>query len=748
MKSYLIAAITALMAVSPCLSRTPSEKKMDKFIDRLMAKMTVEEKIGQLNLSAGGVPTVVGAAVGQEDAVRRGLMGATGGGNPEQTYKVQKIASEESRLKIPLLVGLDVIHGYRTVFPIPLASSCSWNIPLIEQSARVAALEASSVGVNWTFSPMVDICRDARWGRIAESAGEDAFLGSRIAEAMVRGYQGTNLSADTTILACVKHFALYGASESGRDYNTVDMSRVAMYNYYMPPYRAAVDAGAGSVMTSFNVVDGIPSTGNRWLLTDLLRHKWGFKGFVVSDAIAVNEMQNHGMGTAEDVAGLALHAGTDMELGADLYPRFLKKLLNEGRLTMAEIDTACRRILEAKYKLGLFDDPYRYFDKKRQSQMESAEHLAVARQLADESVVLLKNDSSLLPLKPGGRIAIIGPLGDDKNRILGTWRVAHETKYLKSILQAVKETVGNRGIVDYARGSNLTEDYMLFDGAYSTPTDSLIPAAVEAARAADVVIAAVGEPDTWSGEAHSCANIEISRCQKKLLAALKQTGKPVVLLVLSGRPMVLSEEDRQFATIVEAWHGGAMAADAIADVLFGKVNPSAKLTTSFPRTVGQLPLYYNELNTGRPFRTGTPFATRYIDLPDISPLFPFGYGLSYTTYRYGELRLSKKQLKGEGDVLEARVTVTNAGNMDGKEIVQLYIGDPIARISRPKIELKGFEKVFIPKGESREVVFRITPELLKYSDFDGHSDWDGGDFRISVGPNSAKLSTVTVNWQK
>lgn len=746
-KCFIFALCFALGASCATAAKTENEK-MDHFVSKLMKKMTMEEKIGQLNFATGGVPVVGKHNIEQNDAIRNGLIGATGGFDPVTSREAQEIAVRESRLKIPLLVGLDVIHGYETIFPIPLASSCSWNMDLIRRSAEIAAAEASAYGVNWTFSPMVDICRDPRWGRIAEGAGEDPFLGSRIAEEMVRGYQGTNLAADTTLLACIKHFALYGASEAGRDYNTVDMSRVYMHNYYLPPYKAASDAGAGSLMTSFNTVDGIPSSGNKWLLTDLLRDDWGFGGFVVSDASAVGEMEVHGMGNRKEIAALGLNAGTDMDLGASVYITQVKQAIKEGLIDEKTLDASCRRILEAKYKLGLFDDPFKYFSEEKKQKTECLEYRTAARQLAAESIVLLKNDDNLLPLKKSGKIAVVGPLGNNSSQLLGTWTVMLNGKYRKTIAEAIKEAVGSKGKVEFAQGANFTEDWCLCDGSYSTPTDSLVKDAVRAAEDADVVIAAVGEPSSWSGEAHCRTDISIPDCQKKLLAELKKTGKPVVLVVISGRPLALQEEDKQFSTILEAWHGGTMAAEALADVIFGDVNPSGKLTATFPRNVGQIPIYYNALNTGRPLVQNIAPTTRYIDLPDNSPLYPFGYGLSYTNFIYSNISIDKKFLKGDDDKLTASVTILNNGKRDGKETVQLYIGDPAARISRPVIELKGFEKVLIPAGESRTVEFVITPELLKYFDSEGNYGWDGGDFNIGIGPNSADLKKATVTWDK
>jgi beta-glucosidase len=745
MRNILISFVLILAAL-PVLGQKQSSE-MDRFITALMKKMTLEEKIGQTILSGGDIPGYNGKPVNRDEAIRQGLLGTTSiGDNFDESLRVQKIAAEESRLKIPLLLGLDVIHGLHTIFPIPLASSTSWNLPLIERSARIAADEATAYGINWTWSPMVDIARDCRWGRIAEGGGEDPYLGGLIAAAMVRGYQGKDLSADTTLLCCVKHFALYGAAEGGRDYNTIDMSRVSMYNYYLPPYKAAVDAGVGTVMSSFNVVDDIPATGNKWLLTNLLRTQWGFKGFVVSDANSICEMSIHGMGDNEQVSTLAMNAGLDMDLGGGGYALALKKALQDKRVTMAEIDRACRRVLEAKYRLGLFKDPYTYTkNKERQKEVLSPAHLSIAQQLADESIVLLKNEQHTLPLRESGKIAVVGPMGNSRSELIGTWANGSFTQPSRSVYEAVKETVGENGEVVYAQGSNFTEEFSLKNGSYSVPTDSLLKDAVKAAEQSDVIIAAVGEPSGWTGEASSRQNPSLPECQKRMLKALKATGKPVVVVILAGRPLVLTEEDAAFSTLVEAWHGGTMAGQALSDVLFGKVNPSAKLTTTFPRYVGQIPIYYNHLNTGRP--VGDFWATsKYFDGQN-APLYPFGYGLSYTSFEYGKPSLSKTELSGENDALTLTVPVTNKGEMDGKEIVQLYVHDPVASISRPVKELKGFQKILLNKGETKNVEFRITSSMLKFYNSELNYVAEPGEFELMVGPNSRDVQTLRINYR-
>ena len=731
---------------------TPSnDKKMDAFIDQLMGKMTLEEKIGQLNLSGGGVPGVLSGSDGADETVRRGWLGATGGSELKTIRHLQEIAVKESRLGIPLLFGLDVIHGFQTIFPIPLALSCTWDTTLIEQSARIAAIEASSNGVTWTYSPMVDIARDARWGRIAEGGGEDPWWGGKIAAAMVRGYQGDDLTKENTILSCLKHFALYGAAEAGRDYNTVDMSRVQMYNDYFPPYKAAVEAGVATAMSSFNLVEAIPASGNRWLLTDLLRDQWGFNGFVVSDYNSIGEMTNHGLGDTQTVSALALHAGLDMDMMTNGYITTLKKSLAEGRISQAEIDLACRRVLEAKYKLGLFEDPYRYLNDKRAKENTFTEaHLRTASQIAGRSIVLLKNEHQLLPLQKSGTIAVVGPLANNKTALFGTWCGIDTTKSL-SVVEAVKEQVAGKAKVIYAKGCNFTNSPMLAQasGLTADPAENsrLVKEAVEQVKQADRIIAVMGEPNNWSGEACSRADIGLPESQKELLSALLATGKPVILVLANGRPLTLEWEESQFEAIVEAWHGGSTAAQALADVLFGAVNPSGKLTTTFPRTLGQIPVYYNAKQTGRPMNPDDHFTSKYLDLPN-DPLFPFGYGLSYTTFSYGPLRLDKAQAQGENATITASVKLTNTGKYEGEEVVQLYIGDPAASISRPMKELKGFQKISLKPGESREVSFTITTEALRFYNSALEHVWEPGQFNIYVGTNSRDVQSAQVTWEK
>jgi len=734
--------------------------KMKSFIDSLMTKMTLEEKIGQLNLltPGWGIPTGSVVSSDVEKKIKEGKVGGLFGViGVEKIKQAQQLAIEQSRLKIPLLFGSDVIHGYKTTVPIPLGLSASWDMKLIERSAREAAIEASADGLCWTFSPMVDIARDPRWGRIAEGAGEDPYLGSQVAKAMVEGYQGNDLSAHNTLMACVKHFALYGASEAGRDYNTTDMSRVRMYNEYLPPYKAAVDAGAGSVMSSFNEIDGIPATGNKWLLTDVLRRQWGFDGFIVSDYTSVNEMINHGMGNLQTVSALALNAGLDMDMVGEGFLTTLKKSLEEGKVTHVQIDAACRRILEAKYKLGLFDDPYRYIDESRaKKEVLTAERRKTAREIAARTFVLLKNTNQVLPLKKSGTIALIGPLANDKNNMLGTWAVSGDPQMSIPVLEGMKTAGGSSVNILYAKGANISDDTLFAKkvNVFGTrididkrSADAMLKEALAVARKSDVIVAVVGEASEMSGEAASRTDITIPESQKKLIRALAKTGKPLVLVVMTGRPLALTEENELANSIIVTWHAGIEAGNAIADVLFGNYNPSGKLTATFPRNIGQVPIYYNYKNTGRPSAPNSPkFQSNYLDAPN-SPLFPFGYGLSYTTFSYSAISVSKTNPVGN-EIITASVTVTNTGKYEGEEVVQLYIRDVVGSITRPMKELKGFQKIHLKAGESKTVSFSISPEDLKFYNYNLEFDWESGEFEIMIGSNSDDVKKASVNWVK
>jgi beta-glucosidase len=757
--------VTFILLTQICAAQAVAAKsdqvRMKTFIDALLKKMTLDEKIGQLNLPGSG--DIVTGQAANSDIGKKIKEGKVGGlFNIKSVAKikaVQKVAVEESRLKIPMLFGMDVIHGYETVFPIPLGLSCTWDMNLIEQSARVAAQEASADGINWTFSPMVDIARDPRWGRIAEGSGEDAYLGSQIAKAMVKGYQGDDLTKNNTIMSCVKHYALYGASEAGRDYNTTDMSRIRMYNEYFPPYKAAVDAGAGSVMASFNEIDGVPATANKWLLTDVLRKQWGFNGFVVTDYTGINEMVNHGIGDLQTVSARALMAGIDMDMVGEGILNTTKKSLTEGKVTLQQIDNACRRILEAKYKLGLFEDPYKYCDENRaKTEVFTDANRKIARSIAAQSFVLLKNQNNVLPLKKSGSIALIGPLADAKENMPGTWSVAANFSKATSLLAGMKELLGDKVKINVALGSNLDADAKFEERAGmfgknfkrdNRPAGEIIQEAVAIANSSDVVVAALGESAEMTGESSSRSILDIPQAQKDLLMALVRTGKPVVLVLFTGRPLTLKWEQENVPAILNVWFGGSEAGYAITDVLFGDVNPSGKLSTTFPQHVGQVPLFYNHKNTGRPLPEGKwfqKFVSNYLDVSN-DPLYPFGFGLSYSSFNYGEIKLSSSSLKGN-QTLTASVTVTNSGKYDGAEVVQLYIRDVVGTVTRPVKELKGFQKIFLKSGETKIVQFAITPIDLKFYNYDLRYDWEAGDFEIMIGGNSRDVKSGRVNWVK
>ncbi len=757
-----IAVISALvMPAANVMAQTKgSDTKMDAFVNNLMSKMTVDEKIGQLNLVTSG-RALTGSVVNKdvEAKIKKGDIGGIFGvWGTDYIGKAQELAVKNSRLHIPLIFGLDVIHGHRTIFPIPLGMSATWDMGLIERSAKIAASEATGEGINWVFSPMVDIARDARWGRISEGSGEDPYLGSLIAKAMVKGYQGTSMKNSDAVMACVKHFALYGGAEAGREYNTVDMSLIKMYQDYLPPYKAAVDAGAGSFMSSFNTINGVPATANPWLLTDVLRKQWGFKGFVVSDYTAVNELSAHGLGDLQTVSALSLKAGLDMDMVGEGFLTTLKKSLKEGKVTQQEIDLACRRVLEAKYKLGLFENPFKSInaDVEKKSELTEANRDA-ARETAEHSFVLLKNKGQLLPLKKSGTIALIGPLADNHSEMLGTWVVAGDPKKSVSVIDGIKKVAGSGVNVLYARGSNFTDDSLLNERAWffgmkqerdSRPAQQMIDEAVETAKKADVVVAVVGESANMTGESSSRSDISIPETQRELLKALFKTGKPIALVLFNGRPLTLPWEDKNADAILDVWDPGTEAGNAIADVLFGNYNPAGKITATFPRSVGQIPLYYNHKNTGRPFDDKGPakFKSDYIDIPN-SPLYPFGYGLSYTTFNYSDVKLSKTTLKGN-ETLTATVTVTNSGKLAGEEVVQLYISDPVASISRSVKELKNFKKIMLQPGEQKEVSFNITPQDLKFYNTKLQYDWEPGQFIVEIGTNSSDVHTASVQWNK
>ena len=781
-------SLTFLLAGSmaaPAFAHTAAPKKkvtattkkgkilpMKEYIDQLMAKMTLQEKIGQLNLMVAGDITTGGALDTQvgNDIAQGNMGGVFNIKGLDKIKALQEIAIKNSRLGIPLLVGMDVIHGYETMFPIPLALSCSWDTEAMKKVGEVSAKEASADGINWTFSPMVDIALDARWGRISEGNGEDPYLSGVMGAAMTQGYQGVDMRTDeilraNRIMACLKHFALYGGVESGKEYNTVDMSRVRMMNQYLPPYEAVVKAGVGSVMSSFNLIDYTPATANKWMMTDVLRKQWGFNGFVVTDYASIAEILQHG--TAKDLkeaSEQALKAGTDMDMCSNAFVKHLAKSIAEGKVSEEDVNIACRRILEAKYKLGLFSDPYRYCNTKRsKSEIYTAENRQAARDVAAETFVLLKNEGNILPLKKEGKIALIGPLADTRNNIAGTWSVAQVPSKYTTIKEAMEHALAEKATLLYAQGSNIWRNQELQqNGECGKPINwgneaEMKDEALKIAKEADVIICAMGESAEMSGECGSRTNLEMPDVQRELLAELLKTGKPVVLLNFAGRPTVLTWEKAHVPAIMNVWFGGSEMGDALCDVIFGDKSPSGKLTTSMPKTTGQEPLYYNHQNTGRPVADDNEkfakFASNCLDVSN-GPLYPFGYGLSYTYFSYSNFRLSSQEAGisneeatewQDGKKITASVTVKNNGSRDADEIVQLYIRDMVASISRPVKELKGFQRIHLAVGESKEVSFDITPDMLKFYNADLKHVIEPGDFQIMIGTNSKDVKTMKLN---
>lgn len=751
---YFIPTLTLSLFLSCSQKQDANAKKentREEFIAELLAKMTLEEKIGQLNLpSAGDFTTgqATNSDIGKK--IEEGLVGGLFNIKSVAKIKdVQRVAVEKSRLKIPLLFGMDVIHGYETTFPIPLGSSCTWNMELTQKMAQTAAKEASADGICWTFSPMVDLSRDPRWGRVAEGGGEDPYLGSAIAKAMVKGYQGDDLADPYTILSCVKHFALYGAPEAGRDYNTVDMSRTSMYNYYFKPYQAAIEAGVGSVMASFNEIDGVPATGNKWLMTEVLRNQWNFNGFVVTDYTGVNEMIDHGMGDLTTVSALAINAGIDMDMVGEGFLKTLKKSVEEGNVSMTQLDAAVKRILEAKYDLGLFENPYKYCDENRaKTEIFTKEHRAFAQQVATESFVLLKNENQVLPLQANQKVALVGPLADAKENMPGTWSVATKFENAIALKTSLSEKIGTNLV--YAKGCNLDYDLEfekrvgVFGKAIQRDGRSdqeLHQEAMDVAKKADVIVFAIGEAAEMSGECSSRSDITIPQAQKDLLKKLSTLNKPIVLVLFTGRPLAITEESDIANAILNVWFPGTEAGPAITEVLYGAVNPSGKLSMTFPRNLGQVPIYYNHKNTGRPLSPEKTekgefekFKSNYLDVAN-TPLYPFGFGLSYTSFDYSSVTLSSVKI-AKGSTIKASVKVTNTGKYDGKEVVQLYIRDLVGSTTRPVKELKGFQKVFLKKGETKDVTFTITEEDLKFYDFDLNFVAEPGQFEVFIGTHS------------
>jgi beta-glucosidase len=731
---------------------------MKKFVDDLMGKMTTEEKIGQLNLVSVGFD-VTGPIVSKnvEEKIQKGLVGGVFNTfTPIAVRKLQEMAVQKTRLKIPLLFGFDVIHGHRTIFPMPIGLAASWDLEAIERSARIAGDEASADGLNWVFSPMVDICRDPRWGRITEGAGEDTWYGSRVAEAIVKGYQGNDLAANNTVMACVKHFALYGVASAGRDYNPADISDRSMLQDYLPPYKAALDAGAASVMTSFNEINGVPAAANEWLINGLLRNQWGFNGLVVTDYTAIAELIAHGTSENEsDAAQAALTAGNDMDMVSETFLNNLNTLLKDKKVSMEHINAACRRVLEAKYKLGLFYDPYRYVNEGRAARtILSNEYRQAARDIARRTIVLLKNNKDVLPLKASGSIALIGPLAKNQRDLIGSWSGAGDWQKAISVEQGIKNAFPALKI-NYAKGANITDDPLLIKrlnahgGNLEIDTRSsseMINEAVAVARNSDVVLAVVGESQGMTGEAASRADISLPGRQLDLLRSLKATGKPLVIVLMNGRPLTLPWEQDNADAIIETWFAGTEAGNAIADVLFGKYNPSGKITATFPQHVGQVPLYYNHRSTGRPFGEDVldKYKSRYLDVTN-EPLFPFGFGLSYTTFTYGEVSLDKEEINSSSD-LTVTCNVSNTGKYAGEEVVQLYVRDVVGSVTRPVKELKGFQKIMLKPGESKSVEFKINARDLEFYRRDMTLGTEPGKFSVFVGGNSrdVKMAEFTL----
>lgn len=723
----LTGLVLGLLLLSAC-SQNPADRKearLTQRADSVLKLMTLQEKIGQMVLYTSDWdvtgPTIRSSYL---DDIKKGNCGNIFNAHTVSYVRsLQKTAVEESRLGIPLLFGYDVIHGYKTIFPISLGESCSWDLAAMEKSARISAQEAAASGLNWTFAPMVDISVEPRWGRVSEGAGEDPFLGSCVATARVKGFQGSDLADTSTVMACVKHFAAYGAPQAGRDYNTVDMSKRVFLDTYLPPYRAAVDAGARSVMTSFNELDGVPSSGNKYLLTELLRKEMGFKGLVVTDYTSINEMVNHGIVADEEEAGaLALNAGVDMDMQGEVYFKYLEKQVKAGTIKEKQIDDAVRRILRVKFELGLFDDPYKYCSEAREKAVVySKANLDAALDVAKRSLVLLKNDNQALPLRPGEKIAVIGELAASKRDLLGSWIAAGKWENIPSLLESMK---ARKNDILYAEGCKKMGD-----------DKSGFAQAVATASKADKIVLVIGESCDWSGEASSRSNILVPGVQTDLLAELVKLGKPVVVVLMNGRPLDLSREEGLADAMLETWFAGSMGGEAITQVLYGDYNPSGKLTMTFPRNLGQVPLYYYAKNTGRPiYLPNEKYKSKYIDVPN-DPLFPFGFGLSYTNFEYSNLQLSDTVLVEKGSI-QVRVDVKNTGKVAGEEVVQCYVRDLVGSVTRPVKELKGFQKFELQPGATKTVTFNLTPEMLAFHRLDMTFGTEPGEFLVFVGGNS------------
>lgn len=721
------------------------QKTIDQKVADLLSKMTLEEKVGQLVQYSGFEYATGPQNSGSANVLNEIKQGKVGSmlnvAGAAETRKFQELALR-SRLKIPLLFGQDVIHGYRTTFPVNLGQAASWDLKLIEKSERIAATEASAYGIHWTFAPMVDIARDPRWGRVMEGSGEDTYLGMQIGLARIKGFQGKGLGALDAIMACAKHFAAYGAAVGGRDYNSVDMSLRQLNETYLPPFKAAAEAGVATFMNSFNDINGIPATANRYILRDLLKGKWNYQGFVVSDWGSIGEMVAHGYAKDnKEAAEKAIIAGSDMDMESRAYMAELPKLVQEGKVDPKLIDDAARRILIKKFEMGLFDDPYRFSNEKRQQeQTDNQENRKFGRMFGSKSIVLLKNEKNILPLSKSTKtVALIGPFAKETSANHGFWSVAFKDDNQRIVTQfdGIKNQLDKNSTLLYAKGCNVDDQ-----------DRSMFAEAVETAKKADVVIMTLGEGHAMSGEAKSRSNLHFSGVQEELLKEIAKTGKPVVLMINAGRPLVFDWAADHIPTILYTWWLGTEAGNSIADVLFGTVNPGGKLPMTFPRTEGQIPVYYNHYNTGRPAKNNTDrnYVSAYIDL-DNDPKFPFGYGLSYTQFTYSDIKLNSTGIKGN-QTLTISVNVANSGNYDGEEVVQLYLRDLFGKVVRPVKELKGFEKVFIKKGETKTVTFTLTPENLKFYDDQLNYDWEAGEFDIMIGTDSQNVQTKRINWLK
>ncbi len=748
----LLTGLFVIVTSSQQISENKPDDSLDKRVKELLSKMTLEEKVGQLNqLSNPYQQTGTGVMTAREEKFDEMIANGEIGSflnvlGVDETMRLQKIAVEKSRLGIPLIFAYDVIHGYKTMFPVPLAEAASFDRAMMQKSARIAAIESAANGLHWTFAPMVDISRDPRWGRIMEGAGEDVYLGEQAAIARVHGFQGDNLSDANTIAACAKHFAGYGAAIAGRDYHSVDMSERMLREVYLPPFKAAVDAGVATFMSAFNTVNGVPASGNRWLQTDILRGEWGFDGFVVSDWNSLGEMIFHGnVESNYDIGFRGVDAGIDMDMEGRIYVKHVKELLDNKKITISQIDEMVSRILLIKFRLGLFDKPFQYCDKQKETELTMhPDHLIAAREVAKKSIVLLKNENKTLPISKKVKcIAVIGPLANDKDAPLGNWRGSSTPNSAVSLLEGIREISGNKVEVLYAEGCKLvknTEQNFFTQLEYNTTDRSGFAEAIETAKKADVVIIALGETAYMSGECRSYADISLKGLQLELLREIKKTGKPVILTLFNGRPMVITDVVEHTDAILNCWLLGSESGNAIADVLFGNYNPSGKLPASFPYHVGQIPVYYEQMNSGRPYDPNpTGFSSKYRDIPN-APLFAFGYGLSYTNFTYSKLVLSSEIMNMSGS-LTVKATITNTGDYSGEEVVQLYIRDVVGNgVSRPLLQLKGFEKIMIEKGASKEVSFQIHPKDLAFFRLDNTFAPETGKFEVFVGTSSDNLA--------